>query len=385
VSHAIAIVGASARAAAFSARRAGLAPIAADLFADADLRHLCPATRIENYPDGLLAWLRSARPAAWMYTGAIENHPTLVEELACVAPLWGNHGNALRRVRSPAQLAEALRAAGLLFPDTRPTPAGLPADGSWLAKFCRGAGGSGVSEFNTNVGSTTGPPRGPGDLVYQQRIAGTPCCALFVAHQGAATLLGVTLQLIGQPWLGAGPFHYCGSIGPWAVNDFILATILSIGTVLAERFSLSGLFGVDLMIHGQEVWTIEVNPRYTASTEIFERSTGVAALSLHAAACRGEAVDDAAIARVSPAVHGKAILFAMQDVTIPTEFAAWAVEQALATPWPALADVPPAGAAIPRGRPILTLFAEGTNPADVEQRLQRRATDVENELLTRAG
>src|SRR5471032_3077163 len=139
----LAIVGASGRAAAASAVRAGFQVAAADLFADADLAHIATATRVESYPDALHDWLQqlSPRPDAWIYTGALENHPDLVDRLSTVAPLWGNCGGVLREVRSPLHLANAFRRTELWFPEVRLSPAGLPRDGSWLANTGRGASG----------------------------------------------------------------------------------------------------------------------------------------------------------------------------------------------------------------------------------------------------
>src|SRR3954449_4284656 len=140
----LAIVGASTRSAAASALRAGFQPLAADLFADADLRKIATATRISPYPDGFVDWVRTIEPPAWMYTGALENHPGLVDQLAWVAPLWGNPGDVLARVRSPWELSDALANAGLLFPEIRRDAKGLTHDGSWLMKTYSGASGSGV-------------------------------------------------------------------------------------------------------------------------------------------------------------------------------------------------------------------------------------------------
>ena len=62
------IFGASVRAAAFSALRAGLQPWCADLFADADLRARCPTIRVpaEVYPDGFLHHMTCEVPGAGM-------------------------------------------------------------------------------------------------------------------------------------------------------------------------------------------------------------------------------------------------------------------------------------------------------------------------------
>ena len=98
----LAIVGASVRAAAMSALRAGLAPVAVDLFADADLRALCPAERVTSYPRGLAEWLADAPAGAWLYTGGLENHPVLVASMARPG-IWSRYQlESSRTLRMPA-------------------------------------------------------------------------------------------------------------------------------------------------------------------------------------------------------------------------------------------------------------------------------------------
>src|SRR4051794_29765033 len=136
------IFGASARAAAFSALRAGLRPWCADLFADADLRACCPAVRLEGpYPDGFAALLETAPAAPWLYTGGLENHPHLVARLAQIRPLWGNDEPALRAAREPENVAGLLRGAGLSVPRLSSHP---DHSARWLLKPRRGAGGTGI-------------------------------------------------------------------------------------------------------------------------------------------------------------------------------------------------------------------------------------------------
>src|SRR5207245_9361141 len=115
---ALLLLGASVRAAAFSAVRAGLQPCAIDLFADRDLAAVCPAMVVpgRQYPAALADLARKAPPGPWLYTGALENWPALVDEIARDRPLWGNDTACLRRVRDPFALADALRAAGLIGP-----------------------------------------------------------------------------------------------------------------------------------------------------------------------------------------------------------------------------------------------------------------------------
>ena len=168
----LAIVGASTRSAAASAVRAGFQPFAADLFGDADLQRIATTTRIRPYPEGFLDWMRTVEPPGWMYTGALENYPELVDQMAWIAPLLGNPGDVLARIRSPWELAAALRTAGLLFPETRDSAEGLPTDGSWLAKTYNGASGSGVRVFGGSGSEEYTPNR------FAIRSESTACRAL---------------------------------------------------------------------------------------------------------------------------------------------------------------------------------------------------------------
>jgi predicted ATP-grasp superfamily ATP-dependent carboligase len=372
----LAIVGASGRAAAASAMRAGFQVAAADLFADADLSWIAAATRVKSYPDGLCDWLKqlSPRPDAWIYTGALENYPVLVDAIATVAPLWGNCGSVLRRVRSPLQLAETLRRAGLRFPEVCLVPDGLPRDGSWLAKTGRGGGGGGVRAFDRNC--TTSP-----GVFYQRRVPGLPYSATVVAARRKTGLLGVVRQLVGEDWLGAREFQFCGAIGPCRLGHALHEEIEQIGRVLAQEFGLMGLFGVDLMIDDQQIWTVEVNPRYTASVEIIERATGVHAISAHAFACQdGEVLSSEP--RNSSTICGKAILFASRSVAVGSSFADSALSEATQPNWPALADIPSAGTTISNGHPVLTVFAESASSDEVAKNLRNRVAEIERTIYS---
>jgi len=61
---------------------------------------------------------------------------------------------------------------------------------------------------------------------------------------------------------------------PWPVSAAVLATLTRLGSVLSEQFELAGLFGVDFMLDGEQVWTLRLIRAYTASVEIVERLYG---------------------------------------------------------------------------------------------------------------
>ncbi len=196
---------------------------------------------------------------------------------------------------------------------------------------------------------------------------------------GQAVLLGVTRQLVGASWCGAGGFVYAGSLGPLPLSDARRGAWQRIGSCLAARFQLVGLFGVDAVVEGNRIWTVEVNPRYTASVEVLERGLQLAALRWHAAACGGEALP----AAVPTAVHGccgKAIVYARREVAVADEFVAGALRACAGAAWPDVADVPRAGWTIARGRPVTTVLAAGRGAAEVTDALQQRARQVQQRL-----
>jgi predicted ATP-grasp superfamily ATP-dependent carboligase len=149
---------------------------------------------------------------------------------------------------------------------------------------------------------------------------------------------------------------------------------------LAERWGLCGLFGVDTVLADEEVWTIEVNPRYPASVEVWERATGASAVACHHAACDG-AMPDLHALPVARRVVGKAIVNSPRDVTIDTELDRRLMRLTPNGPGPTLADLPLAdlpriGQAIPAGAPVLTVFAEGAEYAATYRLLRTRVSQL---------
>jgi predicted ATP-grasp superfamily ATP-dependent carboligase len=377
MSNSVLILGASTRAAAFSALRAGLQPHCADLFADVDLQTRCPVTRIppSEYPTSFRDFLRSQADAPWIYTGGLENRPRLVDELARMRPLWGNDAATLRRARSPVFVAKVLREAGLPSPAVRSIDEGPPRSGRWLVKPRDGVGGGGI-HFLGDV-----PPRPIRRAFWQEYIEGEACAAVYVAAEGRATLLGVTRQLVGEPWLHAAPFHYCGSIARTPAPR-LRDALERLGNVLAAGCGLRGIFGIDFILQGETPWPVEINPRYTASVEVVEHAQGIAALALHrqafdpsitvAGACRQECL---------PHV-GKAILFASTSVRFPREgpWLASLLPQPSPQEPPAFADIPAADEVIQAGRPICTLFAVADSEAACHRLLQQKAAGLDDIL-----
>ncbi len=378
------ILGASARAAAFSAVRAGLQPWCADRFGDADLRALCPTTALPpvEYPDGFERLLDRAPRAPWIYTGGLENRPALVRRLARMRPLWGNDARVLARVRAPRFVSALLRAQGLPCPEVHARAAELPEQGRWLVKPWAGAGGSGIRFWPDFPRRASRSKR----FYFQEYLEGEACAALYIANGREACLLGVTYQLIGESWLHAAPFHYCGTLGPIEPTPRLRQVLERLGSVLAEGCGLRGILGVDFILRDGLPWPVEVNPRYTASVEVLEYALGFSALTLHRAV-----FDPTAPALRPPPVLrdstwiGKAILFARAPLTFPTDGPWRSTLQSGPVPHqvPTFADIPCAGQLIEAGSPILTYFACASSQAAGRDSLRQIAADLDLWLFNR--
>ena len=405
------ILGASARALATSAARAGWHVYAADLFCDLDLQAVAQAAvavahasdgDAAGYPWSLLSAVAEFPPdAAWCYTGAIENHPDLVDAIARVRRLAGNTADCIRRLRDPADVAAAAGAAGLAFPETCRSPDGVPRDGTWLVKPLAGAGGRGIRRWTPAVAVESGIGHGamPRPIsVWQRFVSGTPISAAYCFSRRRSQLLGASRQLIGEPWCHAGPFAWCGGVtlhaaGGMPEGTHLGAALERLGGVLAERFQPVGLVGVDLVVDANgHLTVIEINPRPTASMELFERSGAGSIAGRHLAACGCAAVSD------SPCEHlpleptstwAKAVLFAAAPTAVSTTLIdALARESDPWTRadggWPALADVPVPGQTIPAAAPVVTIFAVSRSADDAVPILRDRVARIDALLSSSA-
>jgi len=397
------ILGASTRAAAQSALRAGLSPMCADLFADRDLAHCAPVLEVAHYPHGLVVVAAAAPPAPWLYTGGLENHPRIVEEISLARTLWGNAGDVLRQVRDPWHVADLLAAQGLpacrVWPRARPAPG---ADGNWMLKPLRGAAGRGIRIWDVR-GSECATHHEP--HYYQERRAGAPVSAVFLAVPRRTILLGITRQLVGMPEVHAPPFAWCGTITPIELPVESTAAIRRVGDVLSRQTRLRGLFGCDFILDHSEPWLTEVNPRYPASAELVERVLHIPLLDWHRRAC--ESFDDSRHTFVIPddcatrpgsfagpvstanhcrSVLGKIVLYARRDLTAPDAIrfvrgpSPFDESRQLDTSLPYMADIPTPGTRILRGQPICTLFARAASERECLEKLIRRAARFESRI-----
>ncbi len=361
------ILGASTRAAAASAVRAGFAPVCADRFGDEDLRHIASVIAVDNDLHRTLDAVKKLPPTPWMYTGSLENDPKFIASVSERHTLLGNPREVLRKVRDPFWLERTLRAydlPALRVRSVRRLAALVQATSErWLLKPTRGGGGCRIA-----VWSGQAPFTSEQFHVQEQRL-GKPMSALFIGRPDAAELIGVCEQLIGPTAGAPTEFGYAGSIGPITVNDRTRELLQRLGDTLTCEAQLRGLFGIDFILADDIPWLVELNPRYTASVEVLERALGRALLTEHATACGHRA----ATVR-GPALNcivGKQIVYAAGDLTAPPLDDLFEADGH--TPeLPLIADIPASGSRIANGWPICTVFAEGETITGCREQLAVR-------------
>lgn len=353
------ILGASARAACFSAKRAGLTPYWIDQFGDFDLRSEFKGQVIEpeSYPQGLVDCIKDTAKLPFIYTGAMENHLSVLEILEKQRPLLGNSAQVCRAVRNPERLQACYDAAGIARPEVSRR---AMANGFWLRKPLHGAGGRDIQTYQLNQET--------GDTFYlQEFIDGQAQAGVFLGNGREACLIDVSQQLIGESFLNAASYSYCGSIGPLHIAEEEKVQWCEIGKALASEFGLRGLFCVDAICRQGIIYPLEINPRYSASVEVLEPGIGFPLLLAHWKACEGELPES--LDRVST-MYAKAYLFAGDNLRSPEDVSLLhsSVDSTSIT-----ADIPVPGSTVTKGFPLMTILSEVENVAQAMSLLASKA------------
>lgn len=373
----VVIIGASARAAAFSALRAGLQPLCFDQFGDLDLEAFASVQAVADYPRGLVDRLSAVDDLPVVYTGALENHPEVLASISSRKTVLGNDEGTLEAVRDPVRVYQELRRAHVPCLDVRTGESPPPADGTWLLKPIRGSGGRGVCVWNEEAGDS---PTLAEPHYFQRHSSGESLSAVYLAAQDPLQVryVGLTHQLVGLPELNAPPFTWCGSLGPATLETRGEILTRRIGTVLAHRFGLRGLFGCDFVLNEEnEPQLTEVNPRYTGSVEVLELLCGSTLLEDHCTAS-GHPLDDnrdvRPVAVASGSIVGKVVLYSDRDLIAP-DTRVWHH----ISPWqplPGFADLPQPASRIRKGSPVCSIFSAATTFAICREQLLQSAESV---------
>jgi len=376
------ICGASTRAAAASAARAGFRVTALDAYADRDQHAAVNAFSTSRDFAAASTAPAMARAAARLQAGVavylspFENHPRAVATLAAGRTLWGNSPETLRRVRDPFELAAVLRRNGFAVPrlanDPNDPNDSNDSNDSWLVKPFHSGGGNRIRPWS----ATPVPPTS----FLQERIDGTAGSIVFAAAAGRCVPLGLSRQLVGDCNFGGQGYRYCGSIlaslgdQQFVQGRVLFETAVAQARCVASEFNLVGINGLDFVARDGVPYPLEVNPRWSASVEVAERACEATFFHAHAEACHSGALPahDCRDWLFRTASVGRAIVYARRACTAG-DTDAWLHD-------PAVRDVPRSGESFRSGQPVCSVVATAADSQACYRALADRAARIYADL-----
>lgn len=358
---AILILAFSGRALAQAAKRAGADVIVADLFGDVDTRALAPlhplSGSLDRGIDGdqLLALARALgkRVEGIIYGAGFEADPTLLGELARIAPLIGNPAEVVAAIKDPFSFADLLRHLSLPHPEVA---AAARPGASWLRKRRGGSGGAHIER------ATAGMAAADGDRYFQAVAPGEPLSALFAADGRTVRVIGLSAQ-----WAAptpTRPFRYGGCAGPAPVAPALAAKIERACRAIAAATGLVGLNSLDMLVTPDAFTILEVNPRPGATVDVFDDLSGPSLWECHIQAARG-GLPALAPAR-APGARAAMVVYADRACHVPAGFV-----------WDSgVADIPTPESRISPGAPICTVMATGPDAGVARALAEERAATL---------
>ena len=355
------VIGLSARMLAASAARAGIRPIAIDLFADRDTREIAdcislPSFEYRNVLPAIEKAVQENGVLSLVYGSGIDSRPDLIEQISNMAEVIGNSSATLRIAHSPNAFFSLLDTLAIPYPQTLFRRPANPAD--WLFKVPYTEGGRGVFPG-------TAHPEDP-DGYYQKKINRRAMSVLFLANREDARIVGFNTQWTVGPKTAA-PYRFAGIANYADLNAGQKELLADYATKLVKSISLVGINSLDFILEDGQCKVLELNPRPVASAMLYDDRYPCGFLAEHVRAFEG-LLPMAPVSSGSP-YRGLEVVYAQRSCEIGAnvDWPDWGI------------DRPMAGTRISVNDPLCTVTAEAasiTNFRSLLLRRKRRILDV---------
>ena len=152
-------------------------------------------------------------------------------------------------------------------------------DKKFILKPIRGTAGMGVRDVE-EVGSNFKYK----NYLLQEKIIGEDLSVSTLSTGEEVKTILTSKQIIGKTELGQiEPYGYCGNIVPYTGEQ----DVSSIAEEIVEFLSLVGSNGVDFIQKDNEIYLLEINPRFQGTIECAEAVLGINMADAHLKACDG--------------------------------------------------------------------------------------------------
>jgi len=284
-----------------------------------------------------------------------ERSPRTLDRLAAYGTFCANDADIVAAFKDPELAVELLQTLGWQVPETRRE---APADSrGWLQKEIGGAGGMHVRRAQ-GAGART-------RAYYQREVPGRALSVTFLADAERAWVLG--FNALAFRAMGDTPFCYAGA-STCSVEPALERELRARLDRLVRVTGLRGLNGIDFLLDGSNVWALEVNPRPTATFELYDPDYVEGLVEWHLRSFAGPLQGFPGLAADARRPgRACAIVYADQVVRVPrdADFPGWC------------RDLPTADQIIQGGAPVLSVFAEAENEVLAQRLLEQRQRDVQ--------
>lgn len=347
------IAGFATRHVARSARSAGYTVYAVDHFCDQDLFwYVEDAIRfeeLEDLPDAVQEMCARHRIDMLVVTSG-------AEALASPVPVCGTEAEQVEPFLDKLRMQHFFEDLGIPVP-----PLAAPGRYPVMVKPRTGAGGWRNAIVSSDAEMAAWHEAAPGvPFITQQVVDGIPASVCCVTDGTCAQAVGVNEQIL-RGTSGA-RFGFCGSITPFEhpARDRMIAY----AEKAASASGCSGTIGVDF-VAGDQIFAIEVNPRFQATLDTIEMASGCNLFSLHVDACRGILpVESSPMNKVA----ARGILFAERDLEIPVDLSSLS---------PMVADIPWPGTYLEEGMAVVSVFGWGHDRRSALMMLEKNIRTVQ--------
>ncbi|HUU74720.1 MAG TPA: ATP-grasp domain-containing protein [Methanoregulaceae archaeon] len=181
--------------------------------------------------------------------------------------------------------------------------------------------------------------------ISQALVKGLPSSVCCLADGARARAIAVNEQFLRGN--GETAFGFSGSVTP--SDSPANAAMIRYAETIAAASGCKGTVGVDFMADSNEVWAIEINPRFQATLDTVEMSTGRNLFSCHLDACHGKLPP-----HIPPPLHyaARRILFAERDMTVRADLCAL---------HPLVADIPWPNTEMEEGQAVISVYGWGAS------------------------
>ena len=360
MNEALLIVSLTSRALAESAQRFGIAPIVLDAFSDIDTQRVASySQRIAWSDEGPVNAEQLLNPSeeisGLVYGSGLEHAAELLEPWFQAGKLCGNSPSVIRTVNDPRSFFAMLDNLEIPHPELRFNSP--QQNRGWLVKRAGASGGDHVRHWQ-------GEEHFNGRDYFQEYLLGQGISVLFLADGKRTYIVGFNTQ-----WTQQGSFSWGGAINRVALDPEQRMDLVRYVKSLVAKLGLKGMNSLDLVLTEDGPKVLELNPRPSASFELYDEDFDYGLLYWHLQSCHGHL--PGALSNRRSKVRARKVCYASQAIAIPAN-----------VNWPAWChDLPSTGTFIAAQEPVCTIAVEGRDQSRVKGDVDARSAQI-SRLLT---